>query len=222
MGNSQTTETINNNEQKNLNHLFCRAVDQGDLQKAGQLLKEGANIDASGALMYTQDLKITDWLIKNGADVNAQYGGWTPLHWAAARNDLPKAEFLIKNGAKVNARGDANTTPVHEAAARGSVEALEFLIQNGADVTVKNSLDWTVLHEIAANYLRGDTSNDKKIIEIAIKAGVDINAQDIYGNTALNYASYPGTEEMMDLLLEQGAGANSSLTFFGDVFNQFC
>ena len=47
MADTQTTKTINEDEQTNpnLNDLFCSAVEEGDLKKAEQLLEQGADPD---------------------------------------------------------------------------------------------------------------------------------------------------------------------------------
>jgi len=51
---------------------------------------------------------------------------------------------------------------------------------------------------------------DKRTVELLLKAGVDVNLLGDMGNTALHYAQ---TEELARLLLEHGASA--------DIYNEF-
>lgn len=199
-----------------LDHSFRSAVEEGDLEKAEQLLKEGADINVEtlpgdrSILICVEDLKIVKWLIEKGIDVNAQSDGMTALHFAGNSNSCEKAALLIKNGADVNVRGANNNTPLHEAVLMGNVEVFELLLNYGADATLKNSFNQTVLHFALGNCVfalkKSDvTPNNNKIVARLIKEGVDINAQDVHGNTVLHYASFPGREEIRDFLLEQGA-----------------
>ena len=51
-------------------------------------------------------------------------------------------------------------------------------------------------------------SNTPEVIEILLKAGSDVNAQDDYNNTALIYAAEKNTFEVVNLLLRAGADVN--------------
>ncbi|MDT8366834.1 MAG: ankyrin repeat domain-containing protein [bacterium] len=63
-------------------------------------------------------LHVVELLLFYGADIQ-QYGhnGYTPLHWAAAGDDVQAIELLIKNGADTTARTlvDDHNTPEEEA-----------------------------------------------------------------------------------------------------------
>lgn len=67
-------------------------------------------------------------LLQAGADVNvAQYGGWTPLHQAAAHGRRALVELLLSHGADVNLTSENGRKPVDMARANGH-EAVAALL----------------------------------------------------------------------------------------------
>lgn len=85
-----------------------------------------ACIDRKGIDRY----EILQDLIIGGADIELRGANdWTPLHWAAARNDFRAVEQLLKAGADITARThmDLHATPEEEALALGCTEAAEVL-----------------------------------------------------------------------------------------------
>ena len=52
--------------------------------------------------------------------------------------------------------------------------------------------------------LRGN----KRVVEILLDAGLDINEKGDMGNTPLHYAKSHGTPEVVDLLIKRGADVN--------------
>ena len=55
---------------------------------------------------------------------------YTPMHWAAERNDVPMMEYLYQKGASIGAAG--KNLPLHCAATAGSEEATEKLLEWGS------------------------------------------------------------------------------------------
>ena len=83
--------------------------------------------------------KVQD-LIERGADVGAKSDeGHTPLHLAAARNDLELAKLLIDRGADVNVEDEDGWTPLHLASYKDNIEIVKLLLDAGADVEAKDN-----------------------------------------------------------------------------------
>jgi len=74
--------------------------------------------------------EVLDLLISAGADVNQRgLNDWTPLHYAASREDTRAIELLVARGADLNARTrvDDYATPLEEAENLGWHKAAEAL-----------------------------------------------------------------------------------------------
>jgi hypothetical protein len=93
--------------------LFVAAMD-GDAARVKELLRKGANVNASVA------------------------DGWTPLHLAAAEGHADAAKLLLEHGADVNARTKDGVTPLHLAAAEGRAGVARLLLEHGADPSIRD------------------------------------------------------------------------------------
>ena len=98
------------------------AARTGNIEAVKQHIAAGTDLNVKGDRGITPLLvavmnghkEITELLIAEGADVNAQDNdaGWAPLHAAARKGLKPVVELLIAAGADVNAKDDSNITPV--------------------------------------------------------------------------------------------------------------
>lgn len=78
--------------------------------------------------------QLLDLLLEAGADVDQRgLNDWTPLHYAAVRNDPAAVELLISRGADPAARTriDDFTTPLEEARRLGHAEVVKVLEKAG-------------------------------------------------------------------------------------------
>lgn len=84
--------------------------------------------------VYKSHRQIAEFLISNGADVNAKASidGTTPLHWMAMSGQCELMELLISKGANVNARDDLGKTPLKYATERRYTAIAEILRRHGA------------------------------------------------------------------------------------------
>ncbi|KAK3736364.1 hypothetical protein RRG08_012911 [Elysia crispata] len=63
---------------------------------------------------YNDHLEMAEFLLANGAEVNARtLDGWQPLHSAARWNSVATAQALIDAGADINSQTNGGLTPLH-------------------------------------------------------------------------------------------------------------
>jgi len=61
--------------------------------------------------------------------------GWSPLHWAAAKDNLVMAKALVESGADLTKRSKLGGTVLHEAASTGGAEMVRLFLDLGVDPT---------------------------------------------------------------------------------------
>ena len=105
------------------------AIHNASLDVMNYLLDSGAEVDKIGyeecsPLMYEvygKKYDCTRLLIERGANVNYQRAldGFSPLHFAAQKSDLPMIEILLAAGADRSLRDNDGRTPADLARAKG-------------------------------------------------------------------------------------------------------
>ena len=183
------------------------AAATGNIEAVKQHLAAGWDVDAednykSTPLQFAAQgghKKIVELLIAEGADVNANEDGSSPLHIAANREI---AELLIANGAEVNAKKGFGITPLHSALFVKRKEIAKLLIAKGADVNTKSEEGATPLHLAA-------TSGHNEIVELLIAKGADVNANKVYGETPVDSARFQ--PETANLLRNHGGKTGDEL-----------
>ena len=138
------------------------------------------------------------WKLTIAPAMARQMGG--PLHDAAFLGKLEDVEVLLGQDANVNEQTATGLTPLHLASARGHDAVVKLLINKGANVDAKTGrVDvglYTNRPVIATRKLPPDggyTSlhlavlcGNKKIIEMLVDNGADINARTENGNSSLH------------------------------------
>lgn len=106
---------------------FNYAFERDDLERAQQLLDQGADIDArlinaDGFTALMMAVKKKDnadgvrWLLGRGADPDIEnYSGRTALHLAARDGRTEHVELLLAAGAAINVRDERGDTPLQYA-----------------------------------------------------------------------------------------------------------
>ncbi|PKK89064.1 MAG: hypothetical protein CVV64_16080 [Candidatus Wallbacteria bacterium HGW-Wallbacteria-1] len=96
----------------------------------------GNNLTMLQKLISANEARPVSKLIEFGADVNAPGGEnlCTPLHLAAAMQNVKLTEILLKAGGNLNAPDKSGATPLHYSAARGRRSFLNSLLVHGADM----------------------------------------------------------------------------------------
>jgi len=148
------------------------------MDKGGTLESIDLNAELGNAAFFGH-WKVCDFLIHQGADVNAVVDktNETPLHNALAKAGRPyyfyTVKLLVEKGADVNAKTipgvetgafmrDVRTmgeTPLHRAAAYADARTIQFLIENGADKEARytngdSPLSWASVHLRPGKILR--------------------------------------------------------------------
>ena len=123
--------------------------------------------------------------------------GWTPLCWAAYRNQKKMVAFLVGEGADVNAGDKLGRAPLYWSADHGEKMLVELLLSKGAEIDAVDDYDRTALHmAVWRNHL--------DVAEVLIVAGADVNAKAVDDHTPLYIATREGHKEMADLLRKHG------------------
>ena len=102
----------------------------------------------------------------------------------------------------VNEKDHNDLSPVYYCAFSGTLPMLKKLAAAKADLAAKNYSGRTPLHFAASRH-----DDDIAIAEYLLTAGCDINARDVWGNTALFYAHSAGNRKLTEFLLRSGADA---------------
>lgn len=153
------------------------------------------------------DIQKVRSLLKQGANVNAMPGDWTPLMWAVERDNLELAQLLLKKGAQVNAMSAQRNcckTALMIACTRDDPRVLELLLKNGADVNAREGCcdKWTALLHACRN-------GRERAVKRLLEAGAGVNIPNNDGDTPLMMASRSGCGVCARLLLDGGANVNS-------------
>jgi ankyrin repeat protein len=176
------------------------------------LLENGANINQKGK--YGQNALIlasengqeaaVRMLIEAGACINNE-DGTTPIQVASERGHKGIVEMLIQAGADVNL---CYESALYCASEGGHEDVVRTLILAGADVNLEGRKG-TALHAASYYYYPGR----RKIVELLIDAGADVNKLAGEYGTALQAAvaggrDEPSTLEAVRILIRAGANAN--------------
>lgn len=114
-------------------------------------------------------LEKAEWLIKNGADVNAKnFFGDTPLFKSASRGYNKITSLLLESGARVDIAANDGKTLLHYVE---DAELIKKLISLGADVNAAASNGLTPLHLaiFSGNYEKA---------KLLVENRADVNAED--------------------------------------------
>lgn len=155
-------------------------------------------------------------LLRNGANIEARDNmGRTPLQDAVKIGCcVAYAVWLLDKGADIHTRDEKAATPLHDVC---HPCMQDLLLERGADVTAVDDRSRTPLHSLI--YLSFDEFDDiyweednhetrMKMIETLLhQKGIDLDARDADGQTALHYAVTKENLDVVRLLLKHGADA---------------
>ncbi|MBT8378653.1 MAG: ankyrin repeat domain-containing protein [Ignavibacteria bacterium] len=197
--------------------LIADKVIEKNTEGIQNLLIQGIDIDVkqlstgSTVLMLASSYfgydDIVEYLILNGADVNASdKNGKTPLIWAAS-NSLESAKLLVAQGADVNAQSNDGMTPFIQSifgvlSGKIPIAMCNLLLENGADInatlTGNHAAGWSAIHYAAME-------GDAELVKYLITHEANINKATAEGSTPTFLAKLEGNDEIVKILRQAGA-----------------
>jgi len=158
-------------------------------------------------------INILELLIPHYQDVNIKMNPLesTPLHYACENNQIETISYLLKKGANIEAEDMLGNTPLFAAIKNECSEAIKLLINSKANVEyILPGMQHNIIHHLLDYYRNSDPV---EIIKHCLNSDIDINAQDLLGNTALFYATQNNHIETIKLLLKRNADKNIANEF---------
>ncbi|KAJ7159103.1 ankyrin repeat-containing domain protein [Mycena crocata] len=197
----------------------------GRHQVAQLLLKHGAKVNTIGqddegyistalySAVYRGHTDIVQLLLQHGAYVDAEGGQYgNPLHAASQRGHYDSARLLLVYGAAVNAKDNESQTPLYSASREGHSDIVELLCQQGADVNEEGGLYGNAMNAVSH---KGHFESACLLIQ----HGADLSGRN--GATALRLASSGGHQDILRLLMKNGAEELDVITSSGDPLSVF-
>jgi len=179
--------------------------------------KDGVPKGALHCAAIKGNLAMAKSLLGQGADINlADDEGNTPLYYLAKINNygrdenkdnLEIAKLFVSSHADLNKSGEAGP-PLIAAIASNNFELADLLIEKGADVKGVGKDGSTALITLIMQFHRADRTPAVERAKSLVKAGVNINAANKNGITALMAACANRSVPLIGALLDIGADPN--------------
>ena len=186
-------------------YLLPLTTDEKQREYAFEMLSEGMlyrercnDVITQNLVHYARynDVLGMEELISHGIDLNKfNERGENALHIASSFGNLDVVNLLIEAGADLDIRSMSKRSAVEIATRNNQLKIVTRLIEAGASLAVK---DGTLL-------MLATGCKYKEVAKILIDFGIDINAKDSYGETALEKARKYRNVEMVEFLREAGA-----------------
>ncbi len=207
------------------------AIINAHYELAAMLLESGADpeiADGSGmaALYAMVDMHTLGWM--QGRPAPKPTGSMAAtdvlrmlLDYGANVNAPLKSPLLLRHHALGDPVLGAGATPIMRAAKTDDLVGARLLLEHGADLTHKQQNGTTALMVAAGLgwrdgggalpvYDRGSEGDAIEFIKLCLERGVDINAANDAGDTALHGAAVRGADSIIRFLVRQGARVNTA------------
>ena len=185
-----------------VNLLICNGGDAQMKDKRGRT-----------ALHYACEeghLEVVKCLVVFGGVNERDNEGRTPLHYAAANGKIAVVGYLVRHGGNVNEWDNKGRTPIAIASSRHYWDVVDHLIKNGGTVTVneRDEEGVTLLHFAAQE---GHLEVVRCLVE---EKRANVNEQDNYGKTPMDYATITGSSGVVTYLVAHGGNAQKRDSLF--------
>lgn len=200
-------------------HIACM---YGQLEVLKLLCKKGPKSQMSDVNSHSNQalhlavindrLDVVQWLLEKGADTS--YGGEdkkTPLHYACQYKSLEMVKLLFSHKADIHALDAFSNTPLLMVCWNPQPDIFNFLRNEGASVSHLNMHGRTGFHAVILGS-KPFSENHKKVLNLLIGLGVNINKRDIFGYSAFFLACRDSDIEQINILLDLGADINQKTT----------
>jgi ankyrin repeat protein len=174
------------------------------------LIQEHAELDHRGmfgqtpltfAIAMGSRQQLFQLLIDGGASLDATNSeGLTPIMLAVDHYEADLVQILINKKTDLNTQDSRGDTPLMKAIYNSDQKMVKLLFENGANPEVRNFSGDTAL-----TYATSMGMGETEIAKYLILAGVDVNAENNQGNTALIHSVSDEATENIKLLLAHGA-----------------
>ena len=145
----------------------------------------GCGKDPMQTAIEKNDRKAVSEAIKEGADVNEEVGGDTPLLLAAKTGQSSSAQALIEAGADIKARDNTGNGVLHYAAHSGMTGICGLLVDRGIAIDDKGAAGATPL-QLAVQGARLETA------KYLVRRGASLEQKNDAGASALDLVERSG------------------------------
>uniref|UniRef100_A0A673G7T5 Espin n=1 Tax=Sinocyclocheilus rhinocerous TaxID=307959 RepID=A0A673G7T5_9TELE len=146
--------------------------------------------------------EIIDWLLKSGEGdpTVATDTGALPVHYAAAKGDLPSLRLLLEHSPQVvNFQTKNGATPLYLACQEGHLEVVQYLVKDcGAEPSIRANDGMTPLHAAA------QMGHNTVIVWLMSFTEISLSDRDNDGATAMHFAASRGHAKVLSWLLLHG------------------
>jgi ankyrin repeat protein len=137
-----------------------------------------------------------------------------PIHVSCIKNRPKELIKLLKKDNIVDSLGEYDCTPLHYACREKNLDIIKVLLANGANVNSKNRYStFYPIFDVLTSMVKKDSF---QIVKLLIDKGVDIDAVDSFGNTALHYAVEKENLDLIELIIKSGCDVNKTLRHDND------
>ncbi|XP_066529760.1 fibronectin type 3 and ankyrin repeat domains protein 1-like isoform X2 [Hoplias malabaricus] len=190
-------------------HLH-QAVNRNDEEALNKVLQSGSvNVNVCDKMGFTPLMvaaqkgygRLVHKLVEHGADIHMKNGsGKDCLMLACFAGHLDIVKYLRECGATWQSQDMGGCSPLHWAADGGHLPVIDYMIQDGCELDVRDTVShWTPLMRVSA------MSGNAAVASLLIRARADVNVRDKNGKTPLMVAVLNNHEELVQLLLDNGA-----------------
>ncbi|NXN97510.1 ASB3 protein, partial [Rhinopomastus cyanomelas] len=158
---------------------------------------------AVGLAAREGNVKMLRKLIKQGYSIDVPDNrGWVPIHEAAAHNSSQCLKLLVRAAPSddyINSKTFEGLCALHLSARHGSLECIRILLEAGADPNEFNTEATTPLFLAVEN-------EHIDVVKFLLQHGANVDgSHSISGWNSLHQASFQGSVDIMEVLLENGA-----------------